>query len=347
MRADRLVAIVLLLQARGQLSARELAELLETSERTIRRDLDALGVAGVPLYSLRGRNGGWALLGGHRLDLSGFTVEEAQALFMVAGSPGRAGNEVEHGLRSALRKVFTALPEPLRVHATAASQATVFDPLGWGRSPDALPMLEPLRAAVMAKVQVDLEYAKPNGAPLVRRVHPYGLVAKSGVWYLLAGTSNGRRTFRISRVNGVTTTQEPVILPDGFDLASEWESAQRDFMARAQAVTVTVEVKEPAVLAFTSSLQGWASMTEVESPTQGWRRMTVAVPHISAAAAVVAGFGANVRVHSPPELRTEVVSIAQGVLAANRVEERAPMPRPRRGASSPRGRAPGRLGAAS
>ena len=74
MRADRLVAILLLLQTHGQLTAADLAERLETSERTIRRDLDALGAAGVPVYAQRGRGGGWALLGGHRLNLSGLTT---------------------------------------------------------------------------------------------------------------------------------------------------------------------------------------------------------------------------------------------------------------------------------
>src|SRR5579875_2743418 len=103
-RADRLVAIVLLLQAHGQLTAGQLAELLETSERTVRRDLEALGMAGVPVYSQRGRGGGWALLNGHRLDLTGFTEEEARALFVVAGTGSAARGGREPALHSALRK---------------------------------------------------------------------------------------------------------------------------------------------------------------------------------------------------------------------------------------------------
>jgi predicted DNA-binding transcriptional regulator YafY len=238
MRADRLVAIVLLLQARGQLTAGELAGLLETSERTIRRDLDALLMAGVPLYSLRGRNGGWALLGGHRLDLTGFTVEEAQALFLVAGSPASAVSGVEPGLRSALRKVFAALPESLRSHAAAATRATVFDPLGWGRAAEEPPLLDDVRSAVLQRVQVDIDYAKRGAPPEPRRVQPYGLIAKGGVWYLLAGTAHGRRTFRVSRVRAVRPTTLAVELPPSFDLAAEWASAQRDFLGALQVVRV-------------------------------------------------------------------------------------------------------------
>lgn len=74
MRADRLVAILLMLQRREQVTATEVAHELEVSERTARRDLEALSVAGIPVYSLPGRGGGWRLLGGARTDLSGLTA---------------------------------------------------------------------------------------------------------------------------------------------------------------------------------------------------------------------------------------------------------------------------------
>ncbi|MGH9092716.1 MAG: helix-turn-helix transcriptional regulator, partial [Acidimicrobiales bacterium] len=98
MRADRLVAILLLLQVRGRMTVPELASELETSERTIRRDLEALSYAGVPVYSQRGRGGGWQLLGGHRIDLSGLTATEAQAL-LLATDPGAvtAGPDLADG----------------------------------------------------------------------------------------------------------------------------------------------------------------------------------------------------------------------------------------------------------
>src|SRR4051812_29240842 len=117
MRADRLVAILLMLQARGQVTAGEVAAELEISERTARRDLDALGMAGLPVYSQQGRNGGWRLAGGGRTDLSGLTAQEAQALFLVAGPSSSATPEV----RAALRKLTRALPEPMRPQAEAAS----------------------------------------------------------------------------------------------------------------------------------------------------------------------------------------------------------------------------------
>src|SRR3954468_24516200 len=127
MRADRLVAILLMLQTRGQVTAAEVAQELEVSERTARRDLDALGMAGLPIYSLQGRNGGWRLAGGGRPDLSGLTAAEARALFLVAGPSSSATPQV----KAALRKLVRALPEPLRPSAEAASTAVVVDPTGW------------------------------------------------------------------------------------------------------------------------------------------------------------------------------------------------------------------------
>lgn len=132
--ADRLVAVLLMLQVHGQLTVAELAQRLETSERTTRRDLEALCMAGVPLYAQRGRGGGWALLGGCRIDLTGLTAEEARALFLATG-PGSAtalGPGVGEALAAARRKVLAALPEPLRAQVEVAGAALLIDQSRWG-----------------------------------------------------------------------------------------------------------------------------------------------------------------------------------------------------------------------
>ncbi|HEY2702203.1 MAG TPA: HTH domain-containing protein, partial [Candidatus Dormibacteraeota bacterium] len=94
MRADRLVSILMLLQARGRVTATDLAERLEVSPRTVHRDLEALSAAGVPVYAQRGRGGGWQLIEGYRTDLTGLTEEEARALFLVAGPAAASGVDV-------------------------------------------------------------------------------------------------------------------------------------------------------------------------------------------------------------------------------------------------------------
>src|SRR5213079_2153158 len=146
MRADRLVATLLLLQARKRLTAAEVAAELEVSERTARRDLEALSAAGIPVYPQPGRGGGWELVGGARTDLSGLTAAEARTLFMVAGPEAAATPE----LKAALRKLVRALPEPFRAGAEAAAGSVIVDPGGWGRTrrPQRPPMLDALHNAV-------------------------------------------------------------------------------------------------------------------------------------------------------------------------------------------------------
>jgi len=208
MRADRLVSVLLLLQARGRVTAADVAEELEISERTARRDLEALAVAGLPVYSQQGRGGGWSLLGGARTDLSGLNAAEARALFLVAGPSSSA----TPALKAALRKLVRALPEPFRDAAEAAATRVVIDPAGWGRltvAPEPA-FLGLLQRAVVDGVQVRLAYSDRAGASSERIAHPLGLVTKGTTWYLIANTAAGLRTFRVNRVRAVELTQDAV-----------------------------------------------------------------------------------------------------------------------------------------
>src|SRR5258705_2510140 len=166
MRADRLVATLLLLQTRGQVTAAEVAEELEVSERTARRDLEALGLAGLPIYSVQGRNGGWRLAGGGRTDLSGLTAAEARALFLVAGASSTTPE-----VKAALRKLVRALPAEFRESAEAAVTAVVVDPVGWDRpTRRARPPehLDAVQRAVVESRQVRLGYVARDGATTTR-----------------------------------------------------------------------------------------------------------------------------------------------------------------------------------
>ena len=149
---------------------REVALELEVSPRTARRDLEALAMAGVPVYSQAGRGGGWSLVGGARTDLSGLNAAEARALFLVAG-PGAATPEV----KAALRKLVRALPETFRASAESAGGAVIIDASDWDRLPvDPPPHLAALQQAVVDGVQVRLHYAGRDREPGERVVHPSG-----------------------------------------------------------------------------------------------------------------------------------------------------------------------------
>ncbi len=245
MRADRLIALLLLLQTRPKVTAAEVAEELEISERTARRDLEALAISGVPIYSTPGRGGGWQLLGGAKTDLTGLSSDEARALFLAAGPALDQAPE----LKSAMRKLTGALPETFRAEADAAATAIKVDPNGWGRVGGAFTPshLDALTNAVIAGMQVTLEYNSPRTGTSTRPVSPLGLVTKRNVWYLVANTEKGLRTFRVARVQSATPLDIPVIRPADFDLEVEWDR----IITEIETLRTTLEVEvlaEPRVL---------------------------------------------------------------------------------------------------
>ena len=293
MRADRLVATLLLMQARGRVTAKELAEELEVSNATARRDLEALSAAGVPVYSQPGRGGGWALVGGARTDLSGLTSAEAQALFLVAGPAASVAPEI----KSALRKLVRALPRTFRADAEAAADATVIDTAAWGEDTKDRPALvAQLHKAVVEQVRVRLTYQKRGEAPKGREVDPWGLVDKDGTWYFIAGTADGQRTFRLDRVLGVSLTGTPASRPAGFELAGAWDEVVTAVEAKRSETSATVlvptrflkvfqhqhgrhctvvgeqgehtrvELTAPRPLDIARNVAGWGGLVTVESP---------------------------------------------------------------------------------
>lgn len=310
MRADRLVATLLVLQARGRVTAAELADELEISERTARRDLEALAMAGIPVYSQAGRNGGWSLIGGARTDLSGLTAAEARTLFMVAGPSAAVTPEA----KTALRKLVHALPETFRAEAEAAASAIVLDPARWGyTSAPAPPFLDALQRAVVDGVQVVLGYADRQRAQTERVVHPLGLVAKSSVWYLIANTDAGMRTFRVNRVRSVTATDQRVVRPDDFDLAETWRSVVATMDERRAAFRVELVVD--------SAVVGWLRGSFGTRLTVGERlddgRFLVEVGGVSVEwmTAELAPFGGYIEVRSPGEVRQGLARLGAELVA--------------------------------
>lgn len=232
MRADRLVAVLLLMQARERVTAAEVATELEVSVATARRDLEALSTAGVPVYSQPGRGGGWSLVGGARTDLTGLTSTEARTLFLLA-SPGASQAPP---VRSALRKLTQALPAPLRADAEAAADAVVVDSARWGERSKVRPALvELLQDAVVRRRRVVLRYDARAGRMTERIVDPWGLADKDDVWYLVAGTEKGQRTFRVDRIVEATLTDHVAERPAGFTCpeSGSGSSTRRSSIARS------------------------------------------------------------------------------------------------------------------
>lgn len=311
MRADRLVAALLVLQAKGRVTAAELARELEVSERTARRDLEGLALAGIPVYSQPGRGGGWELVGGARTDLSGLTADEARALFLIAG-PSAATPEV----RAALRKLVRALPATFREHAEAAAGAVVRDPSGWDHASPAAPdHLEALQRAVIEGLRVELDYRGRDGRVSSRSVDPLGLVVKNNIWYLVAGTAAGQRTFRVSRVRSVGLTTDPAERPEDFDLAQAWRSIVTTVDADALPVRVRLRT-DPAIV----DVLRWMFGNRVDAGATGPDgRIEVELRAQSElmVARQLAGFADGLEVVAPRSVRRHLADIGRGLVRTN------------------------------
>jgi predicted DNA-binding transcriptional regulator YafY len=312
MRADRLVAILLLLQRKGTVTASEAAAELEISERTARRDFESLGMAGLPVYSVRGRGGGWRLAGGGRTDLSGLSAKEVRALFLVAGPQSGAAPE----LRAALRKLVRALPEPFQLQAEAAAKTTIVEPTGWGRERAAMPtplFLDVVQEAVVRGRVLQMGYVARDNAVSERIVHPLGIAAKGALWYLVADTNAGLRTFRIDRVTSAVITEECVVQPDGFDLEAAWQLISNDIRERRMPFRARALVRGDR-LSLVRQVLG--DGLRIGTPaTDGWVNVELRAEAVEALVARIAGFGNWMEVVDSPDLISHLQRVAGELLA--------------------------------
>ena len=317
MRASRLVSLLLLLQHRGRLTAAEIAEALEVSVRTIYRDLEALGAAGVPVYTESGRNGGCQLIDGYRTRLTGLTAREAEALFAT----GMSGPVGELGLGTVLGaaqlKLLAALPKELADRAASARQRFHLDAPTWFRSSRNEPHLATLAAAVWDDRRIVVRYRHPgsdDAAP--RALEPFGLVCKAGVWYLVARRDGELRTYRVSRVHEVSTLDEQFERPADFDLASFWDESVAGFEAALPPVDVVVHASAYAMgeLSWLTRSSGRA-IKERHPLDDGWTRATVAFESIDDAFTELLRLGAEVEIIEPVDLRTRTGATAHAMAA--------------------------------
>ncbi|MEV4482043.1 helix-turn-helix transcriptional regulator [Micromonospora coxensis] len=320
MRASRLVSLLLFLQARGRMTAQELADELEVSVRTVYRDVESLGAAGVPVYADRGPAGGYRLLGGYRTRLTGMTSDEAAALFL-AGMPGPAA---ELGLGAVLTaaelKLRAALPADLAAQGDRIRQRFHLDAPGWFRDPEPTPHLSALADAVWSERLVEVRYQRWKRPREVTRVlAPLGVVLKAGRWYLVARVDTEVRTYRVAAVLALTVLDERFSRPVDFDLAAFWrewaERYERGVYRDEAQVRVTVAALEFMGYVFPPAMSRAARAAAGEPDADGWVRTTVPIESVRHGHTELLKLGAQVQVLAPAELREMVAATAHAMVA--------------------------------
>jgi len=325
MRADRLLSLLMLLQIKGRTTAQELAEKLEVSERTIYRDIEALSIAGVPVYAERGPGGGCILAEGYRTNLTGLNETEVRTLFM----PGISGPLIDLGvskeLEAALLKLLAALPSAHRRDVERTRQRLYMDAVGWYYANETVPFLQILQNAVWQDRRVRLTYRKHNSELIERVIDPLGLVAKAGVWYMVAVSHDDLRVFRISRVRDVLLTDEQCQRPDGFDLEQFWSQWSSNFQSSLPTYSVRIRVS-PLFIPILPQVMGEAIHNSIEEAglpdAEGWLTITLTYETLEHARSYILGFGTMVEVLEPLELRTSIKQFAEAITEFYREREK-------------------------
>jgi len=310
MRADRLLSELLMLQAHGRLSGREMARRLEVSERTVHRDMEALSAARVPVFAVRGAGGGWQLDENWRTQVPGLDEAELRAFLMA--QPRIIGNpRLAAAAERALGKLMAALPESLRERAASIRQRLYVDTTGWRGSTENLAMLPIVQEAVARDRKLSILY-RPSGRERGERlVDPLGLVAKGNAWYLVANTAKGLRTYRVSRIEEATLLDRPCERPAQFDLADYWQSSTKEFQEgwRRQSATLRLE---PRAAEWVKTWQTAEPAGATPDP-EGWVALRVRFDHENEALFMILGLGARVEVLEPLSLRERVEAEVRGM----------------------------------
>ncbi|MEO7837636.1 MAG: WYL domain-containing protein [Acidimicrobiales bacterium] len=241
------------------------------------------------------------------------SVDEARALFLVAGP----SSSVTPQVKAALRKLLRALPEPLRQGAEAASAAVVVDAVEWGQARRGWPVpphLDAVQRAVIEGEQLILGYVARDRSPSTRVVHPLGLATKSSSWYLVADTDAGLRTFRLDRVTAVAPTGNCVVRPPGFDLAAAWQSFTKAIEEGRSRIWAS-GTANPDIMGILRFLLG-PRLRIGPAGADGRVEIQVGGSDVRSVAAQTAGFGAAIELLDPPEARRELARIGAELVTA-------------------------------
>ncbi len=313
MRADRLLALMLLLQTRGKMTAQALAEELGVSRRTILRDVEALSFAGIPVYSEGGHGGGIALDEHYRTTLTGLNTTEVQSLFVanndrVLQDVG-LGDAAEH----LLLKLLAALPQAHHSTADHIRQRLMIDPTWWWHDASTPPFWDDLQRAVYDDRLIETTYENFDGEVVERVLAPYSLICKSSLWYLLAERDEEFRIYRVDRFHGVRVRDQSFSRCPDFDLPTYWQTRLQSFVSAFSGYHCTLRIDSERLSLIKWLMPGrWELLPE--SDEKGWLTVRLMMDSEVLARMLVFGLAGSVDVIEPPDLAASVVAQARKLL---------------------------------
>jgi predicted DNA-binding transcriptional regulator YafY len=267
----------MVLQTSGKVTAEALAAELEVSVRTVYRDVEALGIAGVPIYADRGPGGGFALVDGYRTRLTGLSSDEAEALFMI-GLPGPAAAlGLGSAAEKAAQKVLASLSSTLAGEAGRLGDWFHFDAVDWYQSIEPTPHLLTVAHAVRCRRVLAMTYDSWT-ATRGWAAEPPGVVLKAGNWYLVARCDGRERIFKVSNISELRMEDTTFERPRGFDLAAAWSTHVDRFESELRRGRATVRATSRGLVRLAELGAHAASAVAAARPPDDHGWSTVVLP---------------------------------------------------------------------
>ncbi|OON81291.1 helix-turn-helix transcriptional regulator [Streptomyces tsukubensis] len=323
----RVLTLLELLQSGGLRTVNELAGRLDVDERTVRRYVSHLIDLDVPVESVRGRHGGYRLAPGYRVPPLMLSDDEALAVLLGLVAGRRAGLTTAMGTagETATAKIRRVLPERLRHRLDAVLGSLAFTtPPGEAVAPESWILL-PIADAVSHHRPISVRYTAADGRRSARTLHPYGLVAHSGKWYMTAAdpTAGQDRMFRLDRITGVRTLSGSFEPPEGPDPAERVLTGlatvpyRHEVTLRVQGTADYIHARLPAGVAIVEELP---SPGDAAPEPERWSRVDLRVERLDWLPAVLASLDRPFVIERPDELRGLVEALAEQLAHSARRE---------------------------
>ncbi|WP_130859303.1 helix-turn-helix transcriptional regulator [Gracilibacillus phocaeensis] len=316
MRGDRLISILLLLQTHGQMTAKQLAERLEVSERTIYRDMEALSGTGIPIMAERGTNGGWSLLENYQTKLTGLKEIEIHSLLVSPAIQVLEDLGLSHTSEDARNKLIASLPSIYRENAKDVWNRIHIDTSSWRKPKEKMAVFDVTKQAIWKDTKLNILYQRADGEVMEYLVAPLGLVAKGENWYLVASKENGKvRNYRITRIQEAAPVSETFTRPKQFSLAQYWRDSTKAFVQKLPSYEVNILVTA-SILPRLQFSGRFVRIIEIgNSEKDGWIPVTLSFDTEEEAKGYILGFADQIKVRKPKELHHKILKMAATTVA--------------------------------
>ncbi|MDO7787359.1 helix-turn-helix transcriptional regulator [Desulforamulus aquiferis] len=305
LKLERLISILVILLRKERVQAKELAEMFGVSVRTILRDVDAIDLAGIPIVTYQGFNGGIGIAKGYRLDKSILTKDEMAAIITMA--KGMAGALPDKNHEILLEKLKNTLSSAQVENLETKVNQLVIDLSPWRGNQSLKVKAANIRRAIDSLKELNFIYTDSSGHTTMREVEPYSLVLKGQSWYLYGWCLMRRdlRLFKLARIKELTVTDKSY-KPREISLEQlPWEGNRQ----RPENMIKLELVFEQEFASLAEECFG----EEVCKGDDGRIMVMAEMPENNWLYGFLLSFGTGVEVINPPHIRTKLCKIGEGI----------------------------------